>query len=173
MKYSGKMSVRELVNGAMIAAIYVVLTVMTQAISFGPVQFRISEALCILPVFTPAAIPGLYLGCVLANFLGGGVPMDIVFGSLATLIGAYGTWKLRTKKWAACLPPIISNALIVPFVLRFAYGSTDLIPWMMVTVGAGEVLAVGVCGNILRKALERHSSRIFGGQGISAGTAQR
>lgn len=155
-------SVQRLVSGAMIAAIYVVLTELTAPISFGPIQFRISEALCILPVFTPAAIPGLFAGCLLANLLGTAVPMDVIFGSLATLIGAYGTYRLRNRGWAACLPPIVSNAVIVPFVLRYAYGTTDLIPFMMLTVGAGEVLAVGVLGNLLRRVLLRYKTVIFG-----------
>lgn len=155
-------SVQRLVSGAMIAAIYVVLTELTAPISFGPIQFRISEALCILPVFTPAAIPGLFAGCLLANLLGTAVPMDVIFGSLATLIGAYGTYRLRNRGWAACIPPIVSNAVIVPFVLRYAYGTTDLIPFMMLTVGAGEVLAVGVLGNLLRRVLLRYKTVIFG-----------
>jgi len=155
-------SLKELINGAMIAAIYVVLTVMTAPISFGPIQFRISEALCILPVFTPAAVPGLFVGCLLANLMGTAVPMDVIFGSLATLLGAIGTFALRKKGWLACLPPIVSNALIIPFVLRYAYGTADLIPFMMLTVGAGEVLAVGVFGNLLRKILQQYKRQIFG-----------
>ena len=80
-----------LAQAALIAAIYTVLTLIFQPISFGAVQFRISEALCILPVFTVSAVPGLFVGCFLANFLSGAAPLDIVFGSLASLIGAYGT----------------------------------------------------------------------------------
>ena len=154
-------SLWKLVNGAMIAAIYVALTMLAAPISFGPIQFRISEALCILPVFSSAAIPGRFVGCLLANLLGTAVPMDVIFGSLATLIGAVGTYKLRNRGWLACLPPIVSNALIVPFVLRFAYGAQDFIPLMMLTVGIGEVLAVGVLGSILRNALSRYGSRLF------------
>ena len=85
--------------GAVIAAIYTVLTLVFAPISFGPVQFRIAEALCILPFFTPAAVPGVFIGCLLSNLLCGAAPLDIVFGSLATLIGAAGSYGLRGNKW--------------------------------------------------------------------------
>ena len=114
--------------GAMIAAIYVALTMLFAPISFGPVQFRISEALCILPFFTPAAVPGLAVGCLLSNIFCGAMMPDVIFGTLATLIGAVGSYALRKNKWLVCIPPIVANALIIPFVLRFAYGAEDLIP---------------------------------------------
>ena len=85
----------------------------------------------------------------------------MVFGSLATLIGAAGSWYLRRHKWCVCLPPILSNAIIIPWVLRYAYGSPDLIPVAMVTVGIGEVLAVGVLGNVLMVTLERYKNLVF------------
>ena len=153
--------------GAVIAAIYVALTMVFQPISFGPIQFRISEALCILPVFTAAAVPGVSVGCFLANLLCGAAPMDIVFGTIATLIGAVGTRMLKDKGWLACVPPIVSNALIIPWVLRFAYGAEDLIPFMIVTVAIGEVLAVGVLGNLLRAVLEPRKSLLFGSRGLA------
>ena len=150
-----------LVYAAVIAAIYVVLTMIFAPISFGPVQFRISEALCILPLFTPAAIPGLFVGCFLSNLLCGSAMLDVVFGSLATLIGAVGSYYVRKNKWLVCLPPIAANTVIVPWVLRYAYGSVDLIPYAMLTVGIGEVLAIGVLGNILLVTLERYKGMIF------------
>ena len=150
-----------MVYGAAIAAIYVALTMSFSAISFGPVQFRISEALCILPFFTPAAIPGLFIGCFLSNLLCGAAVMDVVFGSIATLIGAVGSYCLRHNKWLVCVPPILANAIIVPWVLRYAYGSTDLIPVAMVTVGIGEILAIGVLGNLLLLTLDRYKQFIF------------
>ena len=153
---------RNLVYGALIAAIYVVLTMVFRPISFGPIQFRISEALCILPYFTPAAIPGVFLGCLISNMLGGAVMMDVVFGSLATLIGAVGSWILRKNRYLVSVPPILSNTIIIPWVLKFAYGSEDLIWYMMVTVGIGEVLAIGVLGQILLTALDKHKNAIFG-----------
>ena len=150
-----------MVYGAAIAAIYVALTMSFSAISFGPVQFRISEALCILPFFTPAAIPGLFIGCFLSNLLCGAAVMDVVFGSIATLIGAVGSYCLRHNKWLVCVPPILANAIIVPWVLRYAYGSTDLIPVAMETVGIGEILAIGVLGNLLLVTLDRYKQFIF------------
>lgn len=151
-----------LVQGAAIAAIYVVLTLVFAPFSFGEVQARISEALTILPYFTPAAIPGLFVGCIIANTLGGAIPVDILCGSLATLLGAVFTYLLRRQtKWLAPVPPIVANALIVPFVLRFGYGVPLPIPFMMLTVGVGEVLSCGVVGMILLIALEKYKGVIF------------
>lgn len=150
-----------LVQAAAIAAIYVVLTLAFIPIAFGPIQFRISEALCILPYFTPAAVPGVFVGCLLSNLLGTAVPMDIICGSLATLVGALGSYVLRRQKWAVCIPPILANTLIIPWVLRYAYGAEDMIWFMMVTVGIGEVLAVGVLGNLLMVTLERYQGFLF------------
>ncbi len=149
-------------QSAVIAALYVALTLAFQPISFGAIQFRISEALCILPVFTFAGVPGVTLGCLIANILGGAALPDIVFGTLATLIGAVLSYKVRTiSKWLVCVPPILSNAIIIPFVLRYAYGVPGIIPYLMLTVGTGEVLAVAVLGNILMLALEPKKDLLF------------
>ncbi|WP_347562037.1 QueT transporter family protein [Ruminococcus sp. AM42-11] len=130
-----------LVQAALIAAVYVVLTLVFAPFSYGEIQVRISEALTILPFFTPAAIPGLFVGCILANLLGGAIPLDIAFGSIATLIGAVFTYKLRnSNKWLAPVPPIVANAVLVPFVLRYGYSVNLPIPLMMLTVGAGEII---------------------------------
>lgn len=151
-----------LVQAAAIAAVYVVLTTVFAAFSFGEVQVRISEALTILPVFTPAAIPGLFVGCIISNFLGGAILMDVIFGSIATLIGAVFTYKLRnSSKWLAPVPPIVANALIVPFTLYYGYGVNLPIPFMMLTVGIGEVLSCGVIGLVLQSALKNYSHVIF------------
>ena len=152
-----------LVQAAAIAAVYVVLTTVFAAFSFGEVQVRISEALTILPAFTPAAIPGLFVGCIISNFLGGAILMDVIFGSIATLIGAVFTYKLRgSSKWLAPLPPIVANALIVPFTLFYGYGVNLPIPFMMLTVGIGEVVSCGVLGMILYGALSKYRHVIFG-----------
>lgn len=153
---------RNLVFGALIAAIYVVLTMVFRPISYGPIQFRISEVLCVLPYFTPAAIPGVFIGCLISNMLGGAVLMDVVFGSLATLIGALGSWLLRKNRWLVSVPPILSNTLIIPWVLKFAYGSEDLVWYMMITVGIGELLAIGVLGQLLITVLAKYRNIIFG-----------
>lgn len=152
-----------LVQAAMIGAIYVVLTVAFAPISFGEVQIRFAEALTILPFFTPAAVPGLFVGCLIANILGGAILPDIIFGSLATLIGAVGTYLLRKQsKYLAPVPPIVANMLIVPFVLRYGYGVNLPIPLMMLTVGAGEVISAGVIGLILLNVLYKNRQKIFG-----------
>jgi len=149
-------------QAALIAAVYVALTVVFAPISFGEIQVRISEALTILPIFTPAAVPGLFIGCLIGNFLGGAVVPDIIMGSIATLLGALGTRFLRDRSpFVAIIPPIIANALIVPFVLRYAYQVDLPIPLMMLTVGAGEVLSCGVLGLLLYYAVEPHKENIF------------
>lgn len=155
-------------QSAIIAAIYVALTLAFAPISFGAIQFRISEALCILPYFTFAGVPGVTLGCLLGNILGGAALPDIIFGTLATFIGAVLSYEVRgISKWLVCLPPILSNTIIIPFVLRFAYGVPDMILYLMLTVGIGEILAIAVLGNILLAALEPKKNFIFG-QSVSA-----
>ena len=151
-----------LTQAAMIAAIYVVLTIVFQPFSFGQIQVRIAEALTILPMFTPAAIPGLYIGCMIGNILGGSILPDIIWGSFATLIGAVFTYLLRKQsRYLAILPPIISNTVIVPLVLRYAYGILLPIPLMMLTVGIGEVISCGVLGIIIHSALRKYQYKIF------------
>lgn len=150
-------------QAALIAAIYVVLTYFISAFNLasGAIQVRISEALTILPFFTPAAIPGLTIGCFLSNLLTGCLPMDIVFGSLATLIGAGGSYCLRKYKWLVPLPPIVANTLIVPYVLAYVYGAEGSIPFFMVTVGIGEVISCYVLGGILLNALLPYRGILF------------
>lgn len=157
-----------LVQAAAIAAIYVVLTLIFAPLSFGEVQIRFSEALTILPFFTPAAIPGLFVGCIAANFLGGAIPLDIIFGSIATLLGAYFSYKLRNNRFLVPLPPIVANTVIVPYVLRFGYGVNLPIPFMMLTVGAGEVISCYVLGMILLGALSKYGKSIFPKAGAAA-----
>ena len=158
---NGRSSVQMLTQGAAIAALYAVLTLVFAPISFGAMQVRISEMLTILPLFTPAAIPGLFIGCVLANLLGGAIALDVVFGSLATLIGAVGGWLLRKNRWLVPVPAILSNAVIVPFVLKYGY-AVDLPVWlMMLYVAAGEIVGCFVLGEGLASFLLKRSD-IFG-----------
>ena len=142
-------------QAAVIAALYVVLTYVFSAFASGVIQVRVSEALTVLPAFTPAAIPGLVIGCLLSNTLTGCVLLDIIFGSVATLIGALGSYALRRHTWLVPIPPIVSNMIIVPFVLRFAYGATDAFPFMIATVGAGEIISCYLLGMILYGALKK------------------
>jgi len=150
-------------QAALIAALYVVLTYIASVFSLsnGVIQLRLSEALTILPFFTKSAIPGLFAGCLVANLLTGCAIWDIIFGSIATLIGAIFTYLLRKHKFLAPIPPIVANTLIVPFVISFVYGSEHSIPFLMVTVGTGEILSCGVLGMILLFALNKHKERIF------------
>jgi uncharacterized membrane protein len=150
-----------LTEAAVIAAIYTVLVLAFQPISYGPIQFRIAEALTVLPYFTPAAIPGVTMGCFLSALFTGADVLDQIFGSLATLIAAIVSYKLRRSKFLVPIPPIISNALIIPWVLRYAYDIPDAIPFMMLTVGAGELCAVGILGMILLFALDKVKHFVF------------
>ena len=146
----------KLAVGAMVAALYVVLTVLAAQFNLasGAIQVRFSEALTIMPVFTAAAVPGLTVGCVLANLLTGCAAWDVVFGSLATLIGAVGTRLLRNKPLLAWIPPTVSNMAIVPVVLIRVYGVPDAWWFLVLTVGAGEVIACGVLGLLLWRAIK-------------------
>ena len=150
-------------QAALIAAIYVVLTYFISAFNLasGAIQVRISEALTILPAFTPAAIPGLAIGCFLSNLLTGCLPMDVLFGSLATLIGAVGSYLFRKHKWLVPLPPVVANTVLVPFVLAYVYGAEGSIPFFMLTVGIGEVISCYVLGSILMNALVPYRNILF------------
>jgi uncharacterized membrane protein len=151
-----------LTQAAIIAAVYVVLGVAFAAFGKGAIQVRIAEALTILPLFTPAAIPGVFIGCLLSNVLSGAILLDVIFGSLASLIGAIGTYTLRKcRPILATLPPILANTIIVPLILRYGYGDPLPIPFMMLTVGIGEILSCGVLGILLYTALKPMKAHIF------------
>ena len=157
-----KKSVLFMTQASMIATLYVVLTVIFAPFGFSNIQVRIAEALTILPSFTPAAIPGLFIGCIIGNLIGGSIVPDIIFGSIATLLGAFFTYVLRNRnRYLAPLPPIISNTLIIPMILKYAYGYPLPIPLMMLTVGIGEILSCGVLGIILYSALKKYQNKIF------------
>ena len=154
-----------LTQAAAIAALYVVLTFLANAfgLASGAVQIRLSEMLAILPFFTPAAIPGLFVGCMLSNLLTGCCMLDIFAGSFASLLGAVLAWMLRRWKWLVPVPNILANMLIVPYVLTspYGYGLTDAWWYLVVTVGAGEIISCGVLGMLLLTALEKHAKSIF------------
>ena len=139
-----------LCRGALVAALYVVLTFLAKFLGLdsGPIQVRFSEMLCILPIFMPSSIWGITVGCFLSNILVGAHWLDILIGPLATLIGALGTYALRKIKWLAPLPAVLSNAIIIPFVLSYAYGAEEAIPLLMITVGLGEVISVYGLGGL-------------------------
>lgn len=162
--------IKYITHGAAIAAIYVVLTLVANAFGLAnaAIQIRISEALTVLPYFTPVAIPGLFVGCILSNILTGCLPLDTVFGSLATLLGALGTYFIsrklkhnKTAQWLAPVPPIVANTLIVPFVLAYVYKFDGSIPYFMLTVGIGELISCGFLGLVLLYALNERRNEIF------------
>lgn len=146
-------------EAAVIAALYTVLTVFLPATS-GVIQVRISEALTILPCFTAAAIPGLFLGCLISGFVTG-LPLDAIIGSMATLVAALLT-RLLSKKacagmrtaWICALPPILCNALIIPLVLKYVYMYEGALWYFALTVAAGEIISAGILGMLLYKALK-------------------
>ena len=162
--------IKYITHGAAIAAIYVVLTLVANAFGLAnaAIQIRISEALTVLPYFTPVAIPGLFVGCILSNILTGCLPLDTVFGSLATLLGALGTYFIsrklkhnKTAQWLAPVPPIVANTLIVPFVLAYVYKFDGSILYFMLTVGIGELISCGFLGLVLLYALNERRNEIF------------
>ena len=155
--------VRYLCEASLIAAIYAALTLLLAPLSYGSIQVRISEALCVLPFFTPAAVPGLFIGCLLANLYTVGLGlMDIVVGSLATLAAASLTWAIRKKnKCLLPLPSVILNAFLVAWVL-VAQGQTPFPYWINVlTVGAGQAVACYAIGMPLWFLLKRYQRTIF------------
>ena len=150
-----------LTQGALIAALYVTLTYFSAAlgIASGVIQVRLSEALTILPALSFAAVPGLFVGCFLANLLTGAALWDILFGSLATLLGALGTYYFGKKCYVAPIFPILSNTVIIPFVLKIVYGVGDGYPYLFATIFIGEFISCGILGVFLYKAL--HKTHLF------------
>ena len=146
---------RALVRGAIIAAIYTALTLLFAPISYGEVQIRIAESLTLLPVLLPEAVPALAVGCLLANILGGCTILDIVFGTLATLLAAICARRLRHHIRAASVMPVLFNGVIVGAVVHFAYAPVIPLPLCMIFVAAGEAVACCVLGPIVLKMLRR------------------
>lgn len=146
-----------LTQSALIAALYVVLTYVANAFGLanGAIQLRLSEALTVLPYFMPAAVPGLFVGCLLANMLTDGVILNVVFGSIATLLGATFTRLLKNHKYLSPIPPIVFNSLIVPPLLMFVYKFPGSYLYFTATVFVGEFFSCGVLGLALLKALEK------------------
>ncbi|MBE7022139.1 MAG: QueT transporter family protein [Ruminococcaceae bacterium] len=131
---------KSLVLSAAIAAIYAVLTLLLAPISYGPVQLRVAEVMTVLPIFTSCAVPGLTVGCIVANLFGGFGLYDIIFGSLATLLGGLGTRALRKKPIIAVWPPVLSNAVIVGSMLYFVVPDSPALLWNIISVGLSQML---------------------------------
>ena len=156
--------IQYITRAALIAALYVALTHLSNILGLanGAIQIRFSEALCVLPFFMPSAIPGLFVGCIIANLTTGAVVWDIIFGSLATLIGAFFASKLKNK-WLIPIPTVIANTIIVPIIVLFCY--TDKSAWSIPTyligvvgVFVGEMISAYLFGIILFSALNKHKN---------------
>ena len=150
-----------LAQGGLIAALYVALTLIFAPISYGEVQLRVAEALTILPLFTPAAIPGLFVGCIIANLLGGGVMLDVILGSIATLIGAIGGWMLKGNRWLVPIPAIVANAILIPIVLKYGYGLDFPFILEMGYIALGEIGGCYILGELLASALMPVKHKLF------------
>lgn len=161
-------SLRKLIYAGAIAALYTLLTIAFAPISFGPLQARISEALFVLPCFTEAAVPGLFIGCILASVLTGAPVYDVIFGSLATLIAAFLTYRMEKQsvsKWMLPFPTVLVNGLIVGCILKFFYAETLPLPMLMLYVALGEALVCYLLGLPLLALLKSVSGKIFTGEG--------
>ncbi|MGN0997179.1 MAG: QueT transporter family protein [Candidatus Ventricola sp.] len=153
---------KTLARGAIIAALYTVLTLLLQPLSYGEVQIRFSEALTLLPILLPEAVPALAVGCLLANVLGGCMIVDIVFGTLATLLAAICTRRLRERFWLAALMPVLFNGVIVGAVVHYCYAPMIALPLCMLSVAAGEAVACLVVGPVLLRVLRRVPAALMG-----------
>ncbi len=157
------MNARQIARGALIGALYALLTLVTLPLGAG-VQLRFSEALCVLPYFCPEAVPGLFVGCAVANLVTGAIWLDVVFGSLASLAAAYLTYRMKRRgfsKWLAPLPAVVVNAVVVGLLLRYAY-QVELPLWMcMAGVFAGQAVSCYGIGIPLYYALDRFGRGLF------------
>ena len=153
-----------IVRGALIGALYALLTLAVQPISSGLMQLRVSEALCVLPYFTPAAVPGLFVGCFLANLAMGSAWPDVIFGSLATLLSAFlAHWvrKMNLSKWLAPLPAVLVNAVVVGYLLAYVYDVGVAWEICALYVGVGQALSCYALGMPLLFGLEKFGKRLF------------
>ena len=163
MKRKNQQKVRFITLSATIAALYVVLTLVSAifGLSSGAIQVRISEALCVLTFFTPAAVPGLTIGCLVANLITGANLLDVVFGTLATFIGALGGYYLRNNKWLITIPTVVANTIIVPLVIVYGFGVTDMtLPFIAFTVCLGELISATLLGSGLLSILKKYNFKI-------------
>ena len=161
MQNSASQKVTALTRAALIAALYAALTLLLAPISYGEVQIRLAEALTLLPIVLPEAVPALAIGCLLANLLGGCTIFDVVFGTLATLLAAACTRLLKKHFLLAATMPVLFNGVIVGAVVHFAYAPVIPLPLCMLSVAAGEAVACFVAGPLVLRALRRLPSRFL------------
>ena len=156
MKIDKRMTTKYLITAAVIAAVYATLTLILMPISYGVMQVRVSEALTILPYFTPAAIPGLFIGCLVANIVGPNGILDIVLGSSASLIAAVLSYMLRGKPLLVPMPPVVINALVIGPMLKYVYGIDIPLIFCILWVGLGQLIACYGIGYPLLRYLKRY-----------------
>ncbi|GAA0748219.1 QueT transporter family protein [Clostridium oceanicum] len=159
MNYNPKTKINKIVFAALIAAIYSILTISLAPISYGQLQVRVSESLTLLPFFSSYSILGVFVGCIISNIIGGNGIIDIVFGSLTTLIAAILTYyigksNLRFKKILAPLPPIILNAIVIGFILNYTLKLPLFLS--MIWVGIGEAISCYILGLLLVSIIEKN-----------------
>ena len=155
-----KLSIRDLTLAAVLAAVYAVLTVALPIPQYGPIQIRLAEAMTVLPFLFPAATPGLFVGCVIANLFSP-YPLDVVCGSLATLLACLWTQRMPNR-WLAPLPPVICNVVIVGaeiawYETGFTAAFWPAYAFNAFTVGVGELAACYILGSLLLNALPQLS----------------
>lgn len=150
-------SKKSLALNAIYMSLYILLTILLQPFSYGPVQVRVSESLCILPLFDKLSIVSISLGCLIANFYNGNI-LDVIFGSFATLIGLIFTYKLRKKNFfLATSPTLISNAVIIPFVLKYGYGMNEVVVYTeFFLILLGEAVSVYLLGYLIKPLIEKN-----------------
>ncbi len=154
-----KNKTRGVAVSAIIAACYVVLTLISAlfGLSGSGIQVRLSEALTVLPVFTPYAIPGLFIGCIISNIITGCAIWDIIFGSITTLLAAILTYILKKHNILSLLPQIIFNSIVIPVILVYVYSTNGALWYFMLTVFIGQFISCGVLGYLLRKSLNKRN----------------
>ncbi len=158
-----KNGIRMITQAVAIAAIYVVLTYVANLFGManGIIQVRISEALTVLPYFSPAAIPGLFIGCLLGNLVTGTPMMDVIVGSLTTLVAAFGSYAVRKYKYLTPIPPIIANMIAIPLLFKYVYRFENSIMYFVISIGIGEIISCGVLGIALLFVLEKKENQLF------------
>ena len=161
MQTSSSQRVTALTRAALIAALYAALTLLLAPISYGEIQIRISEALTLLPIVLPEAVPALAVGCLLANVLGGCTVFDVVFGTLATLLAALCTRALRRFFWPAACMPVLFNGVIVGAVVHYAYAPVIPLPLCMLFVAAGEAVSCLLVGPVVLRVVRRLPSKFL------------
>ena len=154
------MNTKFLIRAAVIAAIYAAVTVLLAPLSYGPMQIRVSEALTVMPYFTPAAIPGLFIGCLAANIISPMGVADMVCGSLASLVAAWASYKLRKRQLLVPAPPVIINGVVIGAMIYYIYGVPAPLLVCMGWVAAGQAAACYLLGYPLLCYLKKHK-RIF------------